>query len=698
MSSFRSAFIAATAVLASVSIIAGCRSTKIFSHEQPPVTEAPAQREIEVPNVDTTPSDEAVIVDQPLTLNQRSEPEDWFLSLEEVIQITLANSDVIRDVGGRVISGPQGTPSVYDVALQEIDPALGVEAALSAFDAQLSTNVLFARDERAFNNLFFGGGATSLASNTGNYNFQLSKQAATGTSFFLRNVTDYNRNSAPSNLFTSAYNTAMEGEFRHPLLRGGGVDVNRIAGPTGGPGNYNGVVIARIRTDIALADFEAAVRDLILSVENTYWQLYFAYRTLDARTANYEAALASWRTVQDQLEAGTSDGEREALARANYYLAKAAMENALSGGAANSGIVGVYSVERNLRRLMGIPANDGRLIRPADEPSVAERIFDWQESLELAFDRRVELRRQRWTIKQRENELLAAKNFLLAQIDLVGLYRYRGFGDALLGNRDVLNGSAFGDLWTGDLQGWQLGLQYSTTLGKRREHAAVRAAELQLARERALLRNQELGIGNDLSGQFAEMDRSYSVAKDNFNRSIAERQRLNAATAKYEVGEELLEFVLQAQQTTADADSEYYRALVEYNMAVANMHYQRGTYLDYMGVRLSEGPWSADAYRSYRKEFRRFKPKMNYCLMEPRPVGAGTYSQFAPTMQPEMEHPTEGDPMDGTSGESVTTPLDGIGELPPEYLGEPPGPAVSANLSGVQSNPSASYGGSPANY
>ena len=62
----------------------------------------------------------------------------------------------------------------------------------------------------------------------------------------------------------------------------------------------------------------------------------------------------------------------------------------------NSGIVGVYGTERNLRRLMGIPANDGRLIRPADEPSIAKRVFAWQESLGMALDRRVELRRQRW--------------------------------------------------------------------------------------------------------------------------------------------------------------------------------------------------------------------------------------------------------------------------------------------------------------
>ena len=638
----------------------GCRTPTRF--DTPLVDEAPMQRQIETPNVNLPVAEEAVNTSEPFTVNETEEPEIWSLTLEEVVQIVLGNSEVIRNSGGRVVTGPAGTPTVYDVALQEIGPN-GVEAALSAFDAQLASSLIFDRDENSFNNLFFGGGATSRVSNTANYNFELSKRTATGSQFFLRNVTGYNRDNTPSNLFSSFYTTRLEGEVRQPLLRGRGLDISRVAGPNGDSFNYNGVVLARIRTDIALADFEASVRDLMRDVENAYWNLYFAYRNLDARTAAYEAALASWRTSQDRYQFGVDEGSDEALARANYYQSKAQMQNALSGGTAGSGVTGVYSAERDLRLLMGIPANDGRLIRPADEPSVAERIFDWQDSLELAFNRRVELRRQRWTVTQREKELGAARHFLLSQIDFVGLYRYRGFGDDLFGNENVPNGSAVADLWTGDLQGWQLGLTYSSTLGKRREHAAVRSAELQLAREKAVLRNQELTISNNLSGQFAELERTYTLAQANFNRSIAERQRLDAAMAKYDAGTEPLEFLVIAQQTTANADSDYYRALVDYNLAVANTHYARGTYLDYMGVRLSEGPWSADALRSYRHEFRRFKPRMNYCKMEPGPVSAGSYSQYPPAFAPAEELPapdmpvTPADPNDAMPAATPTEAL-----------------------------------------
>ena len=634
-------------------LLLGCNLGRLGDrkiHEEPPVCEPPLQREIETPVMCEPMEESTVNLAPPLTIDSDQPPEDWYLTLQEVVQMTLANSDVIRDLGGRVVGGAPST--VYDVALQE----LGVEAALSDFDARVASTITFNKDERAFNNLFFGGGATTVASNTANYAFEISKTGATGSQYAIRNITGYNRNSVPSNLFSSAYDTAMEAEMRHPILRGGGLEFNRIAGPNAGVGVYGGVLLARIRTDIALADFESSVRDLIRDAEDAYWQLYFAYRNLDARTAAYEAALTTWRKEDDRFQLGQSDGNDEAFARASYYQAKAAMQNALSGG---NGEVGVYVAERNLRVIMGIPANDGRLIRPGDEPSVAERIFVWRDSLELALDRRVELRRQRWVVKQREKELTASRNFLLSQLDFVGLYRWRGFGDELLGNRDVQNGSAVSDLWAGNLQGWQLGLQYSTTIGKRREHAAVRSAELQLARARATLRNQELLVSNELSNQYSELDRIYALSRDNLNRSIAERQRLTIANARFVAGSEPIEFLVDAQQNTATADSDYYRSLVDYNLAVSDLHYARGTYLDYMGVRLSEGPWTPDAYPSYRKEFRRFKPRLNYCRMEPGPVSAGVYSQVAPVtsglpeetlpMQPQL--PTEVMPVE--SGEAA---------------------------------------------
>ena len=74
---------------------------------------------------------------------------------------------------------------------------------------------------------------------------------------------------------------------------------NRIAGPSGIPGVsgftnipgvYNGVAIARTHMDIAIADFEADVRDVVSETELAYWELYFAYRNLDALVVGRDSA------------------------------------------------------------------------------------------------------------------------------------------------------------------------------------------------------------------------------------------------------------------------------------------------------------------------------------------------------------------------------------------------------------------------
>jgi outer membrane protein TolC len=433
-------------------------------------------------------------------------------------------------------------------------------------------------------------------------------------------------------LFRSYYDTAFEIEARHPLLRGGGIAFNRIAGPNAPPGVYNGIVIARIRTDIALADFETAVRDLVLDVHAAYWLLYFAYRDLDARQAARDAALESWRTAKTQLEAGAGDILEESLAREQYFNFQTQVVNSLSGVGTSTSTTqtrfGIYALERRLRLLMGVDVNDQRLLRPADEPSEAEIVFDWTEAVDNAMFRRVELRRQRWTIKQREMELLAARNQLLARLDLVGQYRWRGFGDDLFGSRSVDNGSAFRDLFAGDLQGWGLGLEFSTPIGNRIGHAAVRQAELLLSRERALLREQERSVLTQVSEAFNELARAYEQSRNNYNRIIAARQRLSGEQTRYEFGQGVLQFVLDAQSRVADAEAEYFRSLIDYNLALAAIHQSQGTLLDFAGVQLSEGPWSSLAYASAARNATRLKPRhLNYCITEPCPVSTGAFPQ-----------------------------------------------------------------------
>ncbi len=583
---------------------------------------------------------------EPITLASTEEPEYWDIPLQEVVQISLAQSKVLRDLGGAVLRSPSSAETFWDPALAETDPRFGIAAALSAFDAQFSTSVFGEKNDKALNNEFFGGGTRLLRQDALVLQSQLTKRAVTGTEFTLRQNIDYDANNAPSNQFPSAWNVNLESEFRQPLLQGNGMLFNRIAGPSRVPGIYGGVLIARINTDVELADFEMAVRDLISNIENAYWDLYFAYRDLDAKVVARDASLDTWRRIHALYQAKRRGGEaeKEAQAREQFFRFQEEVQNALSGrlidgtrtGNGSGGGTfrpngGVHVAERRLRLLMGLPPSDGRLIRPADQPLTAPVQFDWSEITQESVIRRAELRRQRFETRRRELEWIASKNHLLPRFDAIGRYRWRGFGSDLLDD-DSNNppfDNAYENLTGGDFQEWQVGLELSVPLGYRRAFSAARNAELQLCRTRAVLREQEHHVLHEVASAVADMHRAFAVSQTTFNRLDAAREQLAAVTAAFEADKAPLDLLLDAQRRLADAESRHHRSLAEYAVAVKNVHFAKGTLLDYDGVYLSEGGWPALAYQdaAERKQRRGKRRPLNYASAQAPRVSHGPYEQ-----------------------------------------------------------------------
>lgn len=624
----------------------------------------------------------------PRTIASGQPAEYRNVQLAEIVQLAFANSDVLRDVGGTVVRSPETTRTQFDTAVAETDPTLGIESALSAFDAQWTTSLFAENNDRQINNEFFGGGTRTLQQNVGSFQTQLSKRAVTGTELSARKIIEFDGNNAPGNQFDNAWTVKVEGEVRHPLMQGSGLEFNRIAGPTRTPGIYNGVVLARINTDVALAEFEVAVRDYVSNLENAYWDLYFAYRDLDAQIAARDASLDTWRRVRALYEAGRRGGEaeKEAQAREQFYRFEEAVQNSLGGrlvdgtrtnngsmGGTFRGTGGVLVAERRLRRLMNLPASDGKLLRPVDEPILAPVHFDWDEIANQAVERRAELRRQRFVVRRRELELIASKNHLLPRLDAVGRYRFRGFGNDLI---DSDGGSlprfdnAYEDLMTGDFQEWQLGVELDIPIGFRRAHTAVRNVELELARSRAILRDQQAEVVHATAASIAEVDRAFVVSQTSYNRLQASREQLSAVEAAFEADKISLDLLLDAQRRVAESQSRHYRTLAEYAVAVKNVHFNKGTLLEYDGVYLAEGAWPEKAYRDAAAlEARRGRPRtMSYASSLAPVVSHGTYNQHPSDSG--YSHLDSVDSPEPTEALPEATPIEQIPAGPTEPLPE----------------------------
>lgn len=553
---------------------------------------------------------------QPFALEDPSTIPAFELELAEAVRMAVTQSPVLRNIGGTVVQNPAATQTIYNPGLTASSTNQGVEAALSAFDANYTQQLFWANVDQPQNvdPNSISANFLPLASQrrVASYRSELSKTTTTGASFSLSHQIDYSKTqdfSANQLGFPSSFVGFIQGEYRQPLLQGGGVLFNQITGVSQIPGvpvlpgQYNGVLIARINEDISLADFEQGVIATVADVEQAYWDLAEAYRIFAANVAGRESAQRSFQFQTARLEVGTGQADEEAQARSQFFQFQAQVEASLGGPQ------GIYALEQRLRYLIGLPASDGRLIKPITPPNDIKVVFDWQAAISQALDRRVEVRRQAFNVKRREFELIAARLNRKPRLDLLAQYRWRGLGDNLIGSSTSGNDNLFGSIAQGNFQEGQLGVELSFPVGLRLASVAVANAKLNLNRERALLDETQLRISHDLSDAGRQIDLTYQLLETNYNRYQADTRQVEVLRRRYRDGSENINFLLQAQRQVVTSESAFYSALFDYQLAIRDFHREKGSLLAYNQIGLAEGAWPVSAHQDAHTLGRFLEPR-----------------------------------------------------------------------------------------
>lgn len=566
---------------------------------------------------DTTADQEttALKTKPPRKIRKPREDELWNLSLAEAIQAGVENNEIIksrgefRARGNALMNNPEGVHSIYDSVIQASGVQggqRGIDAALADFDPVVSSSMQWGRLEQVQNNRFLSGGLNpgdTLKDETAQFRTQLEKQMGTGGLLVLSHAWDYSLNNVPARLFGSSYTGWLRADYRHPLLAGAGADFTDIAGPifrSGyGTSNINqGLVIVRINNDISVMNFEAAVRDMLKDIEDLYWDLSLAYHTYDAAVIAQNSAKKTWQATTARSTSGLNGGSTadEALARENFFESRVNTENALAD---------LFTRESELRRILSLPVNDGRVIRPIDDPLDGGFDLNWDVALGEALTRRMELRKQKAKIKSLQLQYKAAKSLTKPRLDFVSGYQVNAFGDQLFSSDDndgqTPHGlrSAYGTLAQGDQTGWNLGVEFSVPLGQRQANAQLRNIELRLLKSKSALGVQELEISHELGAAFQSVDRWHKIAKSSLNRLQATETRIKALEAddnakrNSNANGSSLDMLLRAYAARARASIEYSRSLTEYNKAVSEVHYRKGTLLSYNNIQMAEGVWES---------------------------------------------------------------------------------------------------------
>lgn len=546
--------------------------------------------QIDYPAVDTPQAPEVVTARPPLTVRDKTNLPIREIALGEVVQIALSNSQIIRTAGTFLSTGnalytnPDRISSIYDPAIQEsgvLFGGRGVEAALSAFDAQLQTSMIWGRNERV-----------AATQETGAFTSSLSKTFAHGGSVSLNQNTTYLGTNATA-LFPSAYSGNMQLQYQLPLLAGSGTEFTRIAGPIGQSfggvtGVSQGVLIARINSDITLADFEASVRNLVWDVENAYWDLYLAYQLFDVATQARDSTDSLRKYINLRVTGGAREFTRADLHQAEeqFFAAETSVNNAQSR---------IYDSEIRLRRLLGLSVNDGEILRPQDSPVSVELVADWYASLTEALSHRVELRRQKWNLKSLELQLRAAESLTRPRMDFIGGYQVNGFGDNLLGYNQPKLDNFYETIADNDYTGWNLGLQVSWSIGLRSAKAQVHNYELRLAKAQKVLSEQEEEVSHELAISFQDLAKTYRATEISYNRMNAVEQEIYYRRLR-NLEVDPADLLLRAIIRKGEAQTAYHLNLVEYNKAITTFQMRKGALLRHNGIALAEGGWEPWAY------------------------------------------------------------------------------------------------------
>jgi hypothetical protein len=194
------------------------------------------------------------------------------------------------------------------------------------------------------------------------------------------------------------------------------------------------------------------------------------------------------------------------------------------------------------------------------------------------------------------------------------------------------------------------------------------------------LREEELEVSHQLATAIRDLDLQVVLMRTNFNARIAAKKEVEAVQAAYDTGTVTLDVLLNAQTRLAETEIAYYRSVVSYALAIIEIHFRKGSLLEYNGVYLAEGPWPGKAYFDARRRARERDAGLylDYGFTQPKVISRGGYDQ-----QPYEQIPMgveQGVPAEGATPELVPTPepeanqSSGIELLPP-VDGRSPGSA-----------------------
>ena len=451
--------------------------------------------------------------------------------------------------------------------------AAEVVRAEAAFDAVLGAGVDFARIDEPGNKVELDiplPGVDPLIFDQGQdarqwgFTTDVSKRLGSGgqvsVSFGSDETSDYKPSSLAS---TDGWNSAVSLGIGQPLLRGFGEDVNTAE-----------IRIARNADRRSAVAIRGRLLDLLVNVENAYWNLVLARQDL---------VVAEWLVEEgDRIRVILSNRRGFDTTLAQYADAVATVESRKTR---------VIQARRDIGRAadaLKVIINDPDLpvggefdLVPVDFMVDAPYGYDLRDSVATALAQSPSIDAAILDIDDASIREIVARNGRLPELDLRAEVSWLGLADGF--------GSSVRNI-DGDYIDYLVGLQFSQPIGNRAAESVLRQARLRRSGAVIGYRKSIQQVVFEVKDSIRDIAAGYALVGQARNFRLAQAENLRSLEALRvtlaALTPEFLNLLFQRQERLGEAQLQELRSLAVYNLAIAELGRATGNGLEMNGIDL----------------------------------------------------------------------------------------------------------------
>ena len=427
-------------------------------------------------------------------------------------------------------------------------------------------------------------GASTVVTLNQPASFSYQQTLPTGTNYTVNFAAQKNTTNSGFSTFNPALNSNLSIRFSQPLLKNRGTYVNKL-----------NLMSARSRLRVSEYALRSNLLNMVNSAENAYWDVVSARENLKVAQGGAQVAEEFLKLSEKQLELGALSpldifNPQRQLAQAKLLVSQAEFS--------------LMQKEDALRRQIGADLDS----RTRQLPLVLTETVDMPDSppmdreltVEKALNMRPDLKAAVQNLDVDDLAIRSAKNNLLPNLSLTGLYQTQGRGGTFYQRTNVFNpegqpstiitsvpggfSDALDQMFGFGFPVYSFGVNVTLPIRSHQASADMADAVIQKKRDALNVRTTQQQVRLDILNAVVNLDGSKEQLKlARIARDLAQKN-YEAEKKKYELGTEQNQFVLQAQNDLVTAESNVVINLINVRRSVLTVLTKTGELLDERGI------------------------------------------------------------------------------------------------------------------